>query len=248
MDAFFYTSNLSRDFGGVRAVNQVNLHLRENEIRSLIGPNGAGKTTLVNVITGRIFASSGKVIYKGEEITNKPVHTVVKKGISRTFQISSVFPTLSVFENVRIAKQAYLGGSRRILSSKGSLKRVDDETWGILEELGLKESAYAQAKNLAYGDIRILELAIALSRKPHILFLDEPTAGMSSGETKRTTELIRQLAEDVTVVIIEHDMDVVMSISDKISVLDQGSIIAEGSPQEIRDNPKVKEAYLGEQA
>ena len=247
MNEFFYTKDICRSFGGIQATNQVNFQLRPSELRSIIGPNGAGKTTLVNIITGRIPANSGKVVYKDEDITNCPPHVLVKKGISRTFQISSIFPDLSVFENLRIARQSKLGGSCRIFSKKESLRKVNEDAWKILERLELENVAGVVAQNLAYGDQRVLEVAIALCADPEILFLDEPTAGMSPTETHRTTELIKGLTEHLSVVLIEHDMEVVMSVSDSITVLHQGRIIADGTPEEIRQNEEVKEAYLGQE-
>lgn len=247
MKSFFYTQDLCRYFGGIRATDHVNFSTGETGLRSVIGPNGAGKTTLINIITGRIPASSGSVFYKSEEITNKPSHRLVKKGISRTFQVSSIFPDLSVFENVRIAKQAHQGGSYKFFSRKNSLKQVNEESLNILERFQLQDFAGSMAGNLAYGDQRVLEVAISLCADPKILFLDEPTAGMSPAETRRTTEIIKKLSAEISVVLVEHDMDVVMSVSDTVSVLHQGHIIAEGTPGEIRQNDLVKEAYLGKE-
>jgi len=237
--------DLCRYFGGVTAVNNVNLVFTDNELRAIIGPNGAGKTTLFNVITGRLPATSGRVIYRGQDITNKLPHEIVRLGICRIFQRSSIFPGLSVFENVRIARQAQRGGSHRIFSGKESLKEVNEETWLILEKIGLSEHEHMPAKNLAHGDQRLLEIGIALAGEPKLLLLDEPTSGMSPGETERTTQFIKQLAKEVAIILVEHDMEVVMSISDRISVMHQGSIIAEGTPEEIKRNELVKEAYLG---
>jgi branched-chain amino acid transport system ATP-binding protein len=239
--------NLSRHFGGVTAVHHVTLRFGENELRSIIGPNGAGKTTLFNVITGRLPASSGKVIFRGQEITNKPSHEIVRMGISRTFQKSSIFSGLTLFENVRIAKQIRDGGSHKILSLRESLKKVKEESEAILERLGLTEKANFLASNLSHGDQRLLEIGIALAGEPRLLLLDEPTAGMSPAETEQTTRLIRQLSQEVAVILVEHDMEVVMSISDRISVMHQGSIIAEGSRDEIQRNELVREAYLGKE-
>lgn len=239
--------DLCRHFGGVTAVNKVNLVFPDNELRSIIGPNGAGKTTLFNVITGRLPPSSGQVFYRGQEITDKPPHEVVRLGICRIFQRSSIFPNLSVFENVRIAQQAQRGGSHRVFASRQQLKAVNEETQLILEKIGLSELAPMSAKNLAHGDQRLLEIGIALAGKPKLLLLDEPTSGMSPGETERTTQLIKQLAKEVAIILVEHDMEVVMSISDKISVMHQGSIIAEGKPEEIQQNELVREAYLGKE-
>jgi ABC-type branched-subunit amino acid transport system ATPase component len=229
------------------ATNCVCINIGENGLRSVIGPNGAGKTTFINIVTGRIPASSGKVFFQGKDITNKPTHELVKMGICRTFQITSIFQKLSVFENVRIAKQARLGGTLRIFSTKKSLRKVTEETWAILERLGLQDLAHQPAKNLAYGDQRVLEVAIALAGDPNILFLDEPTAGMSPAETRHISKLIKGLSEEISIVLVEHDMDMVMSVSDKISVLQYGSIIAEGKPEEIKSNPQVREAYLGKE-
>jgi len=241
------TQDLCRNFGGVRAIHNVNLSFGENEMRAVIGPNGAGKTTFFNVITGRIPPSSGKVIYHGRDITGKSPHEIVRSGITRTFQKSSIFPGLSVFENVRIAVQTQSGGSRRIFSSRMSLSDVNLETESVLERLGLKDQAFTSANNLSHGDQRVLEIGIALAGKPRLLLLDEPTAGMSPRETERTTRLIRELCCDLAIILVEHDMDVVMAISDKISVMHYGSIIAEGSPEEIQRNEEVREAYLGKE-
>lgn len=245
MGAIIRTKDLCRHFGGVMATNHVNLEIQENELRSIIGPNGAGKTTLINVITGRIPASSGAVLFQDHDITNKPAHELVKLGICRTFQITSIFLGLTVFENIRIAKQAQRGGSLRFLSSKHSLKKVNQETEAILERLGMIQNADTPARNLAHGDHRVLEVAIALAGNPKVLLLDEPTAGMSPAETDRIAQLIRTLANELSVVLVEHDMDVVMSISDKVTVLHNGAIIAEGAPKAIQEHEVVREAYLG---
>jgi branched-chain amino acid transport system ATP-binding protein len=239
------TVELTRHFGGITAVARVSLSFEANQLRSVIGSNGAGKTTLFNLLTGRLPATSGRVLFEGRDITNWPPHKIVRLGVCRTFQRSSVFFGLTVFENVRIAVQAKAGGSRRILASKAVLRGVNERAWGILEQLGLTDQAEAPARTLSHGDQRVLEVGIALAGEPRILLLDEPTAGMSPAETERTTKLIRRLADEIAVVLVEHDMDVVMSISDRISVMHQGRIIAEGTPEEIRRNEEVREAYLG---
>lgn len=241
------TENLCRKFGGVLATNKVCFSVDKHGLTSIIGPNGAGKTTFINIVTGKIGASSGKIFFKGQEITNKPTHELVKMGICRTFQINSIFENLSVFENLRIARQAKDGGSLRIFSSKQSLKKVTEKTWALVERLGLKDLAARPAKNLAYGDQRVLEVAIAMAGDPKILFLDEPTAGMSPAETRQISKLIKDLANEICVVLVEHDMDMVMSISDNITVLQYGCTIAEGTPEEIRNNQQVREAYLGKE-
>jgi len=229
------------------ATNRVCFSVDTRGLRSIIGPNGAGKTTFINIVTGKIGASSGKIFFKGQDITNKPTHELVKMGICRTFQINSIFENLSVFENLRIARQAQKGGSLRIFSSKQSLRAVTEDTWALVERFGLKDLAARPAKNLAYGDQRVLEVAIALSGDPKILFLDEPTAGMSPAETRQISKLIKELANEICVVLVEHDMDMVMSISDRITVLQYGCTIAEGTPEEIRNNQQVREAYLGKE-
>ena len=241
------TENLCRSFGGVMATNRVCFSVDNQGLTSIIGPNGAGKTTFINIVTGKIGASSGKIFFKGQEITNKPTHELVKMGICRTFQINSIFENLTVFENLRIARQAKDGGSLRIFASKQSLRAVTEKTWALVERLGLKDLAARPAKNLAYGDQRVLEVAIAMAGDPKILFLDEPTAGMSPTETRQISKLIKGLANEICVVLVEHDMDLVMSISDKITVLQYGCTIAEGTPEEIQNNQQVREAYLGKE-
>ncbi len=245
MTSILSTKELYRAFGGVLATNGVNVEFKDKRLKSIIGPNGAGKTTLINVITGRLPASSGKVLYQEEDITNKPAHELTKLGVCRTFQITSIFLGLTVFENVRIATQIQRGGTFKVFSRKESLKEVNEKTWEILQQLGLSEHATVPATNLAHGDQRLMEVAMALASEPKILFLDEPTAGMSPAETEHIAQLIKGLSESIAVVLVEHDMSVVMAISDAITVLHQGSIIAEGPPEEIKGNEQVKEAYLG---
>lgn len=247
MPTILSTKNLCRSFGGVAALKNINITFEAHQLKSIIGPNGAGKTTLINVITGLIPVTSGRVSYQNVDITNKPPHDLVKMGICRTFQITSIFPNLAAFENVRIAKQLQGGGSSKVLSLKNGLKKVNEETWTILEDLGLCEKAHLLAGNLSHGDQRLLEVAIALAGQAKILFLDEPTAGMSSGETEYISSLIRRLTDRISIVMVEHDMDMVMKISDKITVLNQGEIIAEGTSEEIQFNAKVREAYLGKE-
>ncbi len=244
-EAILTTQDLSRAFGGVLAVNLVNLQVRDKMVQSIIGPNGAGKTTLINLITGRLEATGGKVEYQGKNITNRAVHHRVKMGISRTFQITSIFMGLSVWENVRIAVQSHLGGSLRILSSRPALSQVNDKTEAILGRVGLMKLANRPANLLAHGDQRVLEVAISLASDPKVLFLDEPAAGMSPAETDQASDLIADLGTEMAVVLVEHDMEVVMKISHHIIVLHQGGVIARGTPREIAANQEVKDAYLG---
>ena len=240
------TENLSRHFGGVRALNGVTVSVEERTVRGIIGPNGAGKTTLFNLITGRIPATSGQVIFQGEDITKLSVHDRVRLGVSRTFQINSLFSGSSAFENVRIARQIRMGGSYKIFSRRESLKEVNTSAFEVLSEVGLEDKATAVANTLSYGDQRSLEIAVALASEPKILLLDEPTAGMSGGETNRIILLIEKLARKIAIVLVEHDVDMVLRVSDSISVMHQGSIIAEGSPDEICASKLVSEVYLGE--
>lgn len=239
------TNNLCRRFGGLIANNEVNIEFKSNSLKSLIGPNGAGKTTLIDVITGRLEASSGKVLLRGRDITNKPPHTLAQLGICRTFQITRLFRNLSVYENVRIAKQAKIGGSLKLFSSRNSLRRVHEQTLALLERCRLENLARLRADNLSHGDQRLLQVAVALAGEPEILFLDEPTAGMSLTEGLRQAKLIRKLTDSASIVMVEHNMDIVMAISDEIAVLDCGRIIADGAPQKVRANQRVMEAYLG---
>ncbi len=245
MTIILETERLYRRFGGVLATNDVNIRFGEKRLKSIIGPNGAGKTTLVNVITGRLPASSGRILFRDKDITNRPAHSLIRLGICRTFQITSVFLGLTAFENIRISRQSRKGGSLRIFSSRDSLMQVSEDAWKILEDLELVDQASTLARNLAHGDQRLLEVGMALAGEPELLFLDEPTAGMSPAETEHIAQMIKKLSEEISVVLIEHDMDVVMSISDEITVLHQGRIIAEGPPAAIRGDEKVKEAYLG---
>jgi len=239
------TRDLSRYFGGVAALNLVTLDIMDKQVHSIIGPNGAGKTTLINVITGQLEASGGKVFYQDKDITKRPVHDRVKMGLCRTFQITSIFMGLSVRENIRIAKQAQAGGSLRVFSRRDSLQEVSKATEEIISRVGLEDVADQPAKNLAHGDQRVLEVAIALAGNPKLVLLDEPAAGMSPTETDQVSELIKSLGREMAVVLVEHDMEVVMTISDRVTVLHQGGIIADGSTQEISENEEVKRAYLG---
>ena len=245
MDTILSTHDLSRHFGGVAALNLVSLDLNDKQVHSIIGPNGAGKTTLINVITGLLEASGGKVVYHGNDITNRPVHDRVKLGLCRTFQITSIFMGLSVHENIRIAKQAQAGGSLRVFSKRQSLKDVNEATEKIIERVGLEDVVDVPANCLAHGDQRVLEVAIALASNPKMVLLDEPAAGMSPTETDQVSELIKSLGQEMAVVLVEHDMEVVMSISDRVTVLHQGGIIADGTPEEISEDEQVKRAYLG---
>lgn len=229
------TRNLSRHFGGIKAVDNVNFRLDEGDIRALIGPNGAGKTTLVSLITGRVEETSGSVFFAGQNVTNLPAHKRIGKGISYTFQITSIFGNLTCFENVRLATQ----------QRKRRKKGLIGATNFALEQVGLQTVKHHLAKDLSYGHQRLLEIAMGIAQRPRLLILDEPTQGLAMAEIRDFVSLIRDLGENTTILLIEHNMDVVMSLARNITVMDQGQIIAEGTPQEIRADARVQEAYLG---
>ena len=239
------TENLTKRFGGLVAVNNVDLTIEENQLSSIIGPNGAGKTTLYNLLIGLIKPDGGQIYFRGKNITRYPPHKIVKQGIARSFQILNIFTELSLFENIRLAVQAERGHGLEVLSSTDSLDEVNERSFEIIKNIGLDGKEKIAAKNLSYGDRRILEIGIALASKPKLLLLDEPTSGLASRETGNMTNFIQNLAKDLTIVVIEHDMNIVLSISDHIAVLHQGRVIAEGNPEEIRQNDEVQEAYLG---
>lgn len=234
MKPLLVTQNLSKRFEGLRAVNDANFTLLGGEIRAVIGPNGAGKTTFVNMISGRTTPSSGSIFFDGQDITDLPAHRRVRMGIAYTFQITSVFANLSAYDNVALAVQRGLGGGK-----------LGDEIMLALERTGLASYAQTQAGNLAYGHQRLLEVAMGLALKPRLLILDEPTQGLSDGEIETFIELVREIARDATIMLIEHNMQVVMALADRITVFESGSILAEGIPSEIRENEAVQRAYLG---
>lgn len=243
----FRVESLTKSFGGLMAVNDVSFHLDRGGISSIIGPNGAGKTTLFNLMTGNLRADSGAIFFKDREITGLPPHRICRIGIGRSFQKTNIFPRLSVFENVQIALMAQQGKSRNIFHRARHL--LLKETDEILQSVGLGDKRDATAGLLSHGDQRLLELGITLGTHPALILLDEPTAGMSPEESNRTVALIQELvrARDLTLLFIEHDMNVVFGISEKIRVMHIGSIIAEGRPEEVRANEQVQKIYLAEE-
>ena len=232
------TKGLSRDFGGLRAVDKADFSLMPGEIRAIIGPNGAGKTTFVSLICGRILPSSGAIGFNGAEITALPAYRRVRLGIAYTFQVTSVFANLSAYDNVALSVQRTLTDGR----SRGAVR---EGAMKALEQVGLADRAGTPAGQLAYGHQRLLEVAMGLALQPKLLILDEPTQGLSDGEIEGFVALIREIAREATVLIIEHNMPVVMQLAHRITVFDAGRIIAEGDPAEIRTNTQVQEAYLG---
>jgi branched-chain amino acid transport system ATP-binding protein len=243
------TEKLNKAFGGLQAVHDVSITIEKEELSSIIGPNGAGKSTLFNLITGYLPPDSGKIIFKGENIFGLPHYKIVGKGIGRSFQRTTIFPSLTVFENVRAAILYHHKKNFKFFTNSNSLKDVNAATFQILESLNLQDQADRVGSTLAHGDQKLLDIGITLALEPDLLLLDEPTAGMSPEERWKTVAMIQKLwqSRKMTVVFIEHDMDMVFSISQKIRVIHYGDIIAEGKPEEISHNRAVIEAYLGEE-
>ncbi len=238
------TERLTRSFGSLAAVSQVDVVVRQGELRSIIGPNGAGKTTLFRLVSGEIRPSSGRVWFRDRDITGLPQHRVSRLGIAKSYQLTNIFPHLTVLENVRVAVQGH-ARSFNFWSRADRLTETRARALAILESVGVAGKADRAAAHLSHGEKRHLEIGIALASDPALLLLDEPTAGMSPEETDETMVLIRELAAGRTVVLVEHKMKLVMKISDRITVLHQGQVLAEGTPEEIRNNAAVQRTYLG---
>ena len=228
------TEGLGRDFGGLRAVKSVNLAVSEGEVRALIGPNGAGKTTLVSMICGRVPASGGRIHFSGRDVTDLPAHKRIQMGMAYTFQITSIFTNLTVHENVVLAVQRNVGADV-----------LEDRVGETLGRVGLGDRTDQVAGDLSHGHQRLLEIAMGLGQDPRLLILDEPTQGLAEGEVRDFIALIERVGPGRTVLLIEHNIDVVMALADRITVLNFGEVIAEGTPSEIRDNRAVQAAYLG---
>ena len=243
------TEKLRKYFGVVSAADDIDLQIDEGVLTSIIGPNGAGKTTLINLLTGNILADSGKVFFYNEEITHLPTHKRVKKGICRSFQIMNIFPKLSVFENLQIPVLSLLNQSLSFFKPVRRHTDVNERVEKLLNEIGLKDKKDLPAGTLSHGDQRLLEIGLAMAPEPKLLFLDEPTAGMNPLERVKVLENIRRLSKEKqsTFVIVEHDMDIVFSLSDRIIVLHRGQILADGMPDEIKQNEDVRKVYLGEE-
>jgi branched-chain amino acid transport system ATP-binding protein len=236
--------DLNKTFGGLLAVNKVSLFVEKGELRALIGPNGAGKTTLLNLITGTLRASSGQIFFRDKEITHLHSHQISHKGIARTMQITSLFSGLTVFENIWTAVQSRKKFFNPFIQAL-KWQDVKEKAESMLELTGFKDKAHLVCSELSYGDQRILEMGIALSTEPDLLLLDEPTAGLNSQESMVLVKKMRSMLSGQTIILVEHDMGVVMKLADTISVLHYGSILAEGPPDEIKENEEVKKVYLG---
>ena len=237
------TDALTVRFGGLTALNAVNFEVRPGEIRAIIGPNGAGKSTFFNCLTGVLRPTSGRIVFDGEDIAGLPPNRISQKGIARSYQITNILPNATTLENVRIAVQSRRHGWN-MLKHHRDFHDIIDKTEAVLASVGLAAKAGELAANLSHGEQRNLEIGIALATEPQLLCLDEPTAGMSAAETHGTMELVRRIGKNLTILIVEHDMQVVMQLAQKITVLHYGAVLAEGTPQEIQHNPKVLEVYL----
>jgi branched-chain amino acid transport system ATP-binding protein len=237
------TEGLTMRFGGLTAVNSVSISVPHGQIRAIIGPNGAGKSTFFNCVTGVMRPTSGRILLDGEDVAGLPPNRVSHKGIARSYQITNILPGATVLENVRVAAQSR-HHSWNLLRHHRSFRDLIDRSHQVLEAVGLRGKDDELAANLSHGEQRTLEIAIALATEPRLLCLDEPTAGMSVPETHATVELVRQIARDLTILIVEHDMEVVMGLAHTITVLHYGEVLAEGTPAEIQANPRVQEVYL----
>jgi branched-chain amino acid transport system ATP-binding protein len=244
-DCILETRGLVKEFKGFVAVNDVNLRVRRGRIHALIGPNGAGKTTVFNLLTKFLIPTRGSIVYDGEDITLEKPAQVARRGMVRSFQISATFPHLTVLENVRIGLQRVTGRTFHFWKSDRSLDALNDRAMELLETVGLAEFAGWTTVELPYGRKRALELATTLATDPKLMLLDEPTQGMGHEDVERVTQLIRKVAANRTVLMVEHNMNVVASIADTISVLQRGQVIAEGPYAEVSKNPQVLEAYMG---
>ena len=244
-DHILETRNLSKEFKGFTAVSDVNLKVRRGHIHALIGPNGAGKTTVFNLLTKFITPTAGTITFNGNDITREKPADVALRGIVRSFQISAVFPNLTPMENVRVALQRQLGSSYHFWRSSATLAVLDDRARELLEAVGLLELADEPTQELSYGRKRALEIATTLALDPELMLLDEPTQGMGAEDVGRITALVRRVAASRTILMVEHNLKVVATLADRITVLQRGSILAEGSYDEVSNNPQVLEAYMG---
>jgi len=243
------TNNLTKEFGGLTAVDSIDMSVEQGEVRAIIGPNGAGKSTLINLITGLLDPTEGTITFDGDDITDDDPYEIVQRGVSKSFQTASIFPEMTVEENVKVAAFGAERGSFRFdfMRRRDNIEVIGEVSEEMLRAVELWTQRANNAASLPYGDKRRLEIAIALASEPDLLFMDEPTAGMSPGETERTVDLIEDLREDLnlTIVLVEHDMEVIFRVADRIAVLSRGQVIADDTPDVVQGEPDVQEAYLG---
>jgi len=242
---FLQTQKITKEFGKLRAVNEVSLEISKGDIHAIIGPNGAGKSTYFNLVTGYHRATAGRVLFKEKEITHLPAYSRCNLGITRSFQITSIYPKLTVYESVLMALLCHRKITLNFFSPAKNFFK--EEVWHILEDIGLADQAHRVGDSISHGDKKRLELAVTVGTEPELLLLDEPTCGMSPEETDITMSLINKLSKErgITILFTEHDMSVVFGIAKRISVLHQGTLIADGSPQEVRNSEEVQKVYLG---
>lgn len=246
MSEYLHIQNVHKDFSGLKVLTGVDFKVREKERHAVIGPNGAGKTTLFNIVSGKFKPSSGAILFKGNDISGKSAHAMNRHGLSRSFQITNVFMELSVIDNIRSGVRSRSGMRYNFFRRPDHNTEINSRTEAIAEEVGLKNVMHSPVSALSYGQQRALEIGITLSTEPELILLDEPTAGMTREETAKAIGMIDRVTAGRTLIIIEHDMDVVFSLADTISVLHYGTIIASGKPDDIRNDQRVKDAYLGD--
>ena len=247
-DAPLQLKNLRKNYGALNVTDDVSLDVAAGELHAIIGPNGAGKTTLIHQISGLARPDSGRIVFHGQDVTGLPMHQRARLGLVRSFQITSILPRFSALENVALAVQAHAGSSFRFFGDAAAEPALNDAAMALLARFGLAARAATPAGLMSHGEKRQLELAIALAAKPKLLLLDEPLAGTSHDESGQIIATLRQLRRELPIVLIEHDMDAVFALADRVSVLVYGRIIASGPPQSVRDNAEVRAAYLGEEA
>jgi len=246
MSDYLHIQDIHKDFSGLKVLTGVDFQVQEKERHAVIGPNGAGKTTLFNIISGKFKPSSGAIIFKGKDISGKPPHVLNRHGLSRSFQITNVFQELSVFENILSGVRSRYGLRYHFFKKPRQDRNICERVESIVEKVGLTDVQDQPASSLSYGQQRALEIGITLSTEPELILLDEPTAGMTREETNQAIRMIDQVTAGRTLIVIEHDMEVVFSLADTISVLHYGTILVSDTPEKIRNDQRVKDAYLGE--
>jgi len=246
-NAILELRGIYKDFDGLEVLFGINLGVQQGERHAIIGPNGAGKSTLFNIITGKYLPSKGNIFFKGQDVTGTSPYKLNRRGLARSFQITNIFRTMTVFQNVRNAILSKNKIRYNLFSRLDRMKHIHDQTEEVLEQIGLLDRKDVMAGLLSYGQQRSLEIGLTIATEPDMILLDEPTAGMSTEETREAVKLIERVTQGRTLVIVEHDMEVVFSLADRVSVIYYGEVLASGPPDEIRQNQKVKDAYLGEE-